>query len=435
MDSAGIPGLAIAMVSRGKVSSTSAIGVRQAGSSERITDTTVFEAASLSKPVVAYIVMRLIDAGSITLDQPLSKILALESHDPRAEVVTARMVLSHSTGLQNERIDSDTLAFAFQPGSSWRYSGEGYTYLGHVLESITHESLTQLADRLAFKPLGMNRSSFVWEERFAGDAATGHGLYGQLLKPGRPNVARAAATLHTTVTDYARFLSAVARGEGLSDSTKAKFTTPAIDVAKGVHWTLGWGLEDGPTGPAIAHHGDNSSAGYTAFAWLDLTTKNGVVYLTNSTEGLSVVGAVMRELSPGLHPGIEALGYETYNAPSRIARNQIYRATLAKGGETGATIYRMLKAKGPPDAFPENLLNRLGYRFLDLGKPADALALFQENVKAFPKSANVYDSLGDGLTAAGRKAEAIEAYRRSLELDPGNNHARDMIAKLSSANL
>ena len=434
MDSAGVPGLAIALISNGKVTGTSAIGVRREGSAERITDTTVFEAASLSKPVLAYMTMRLVDAGSITLDQPLSKILPLDSHDPRANVVTARMVLSHTTGLQNERIDRDTLAFAFQPGSSWRYSGEGYTYLGHVLETVTHESLTQLATRLVFSPLGMKRSSFVWEERFAGDAATGHGTYRQPLTPGRPTIARAAATLHTTVTDYARFLSAVANGEGLSDSVKAKLTTRAVDVANGVHWTMGWGLEDGPTGPAIAHHGDNSSSGFTAFAWLDLTTRNGVVYLTNSTEGLGIVRPVMQEVSRGVHPAVEALGYESYNAPSRSIRNAIYRAALNDGGEAALEVYRTLKEKGPASAFDENLLNRLGYRFLNLNRSGDALAFFQENAKAFPSSANVFDSLGDGFVAAGRNQDAIGAYRRSLQLDPSNNHARDMIAKLSTGN-
>ena len=431
IDSAGIPGLAIAIVSHGRVARTLAYGVRMAGSPERITDTTVFEAASLSKPVLAYITMRLVDAGSIALDQPLSGILPLESHDPRANKVTARMVLSHTTGLQNERIGSDTLAFAFEPGAQWRYSGEGYTYLGHVLEAITHESLQHLATRLVFAPLGMTRSSFVWEERFAGDAATGHGLYGETRPPARPHVARAAATLHTIVRDYAQFLSAVSRGEGLSDSSKVRLTTRAIDVVNGVHWTHGWGLEDGPTGPALAHHGDNSSSGFTAFAWLDLSSKNGVVYLTNSTEGLSIVRALMQEISPGAHPGVEALNYETYDAPSRVVRNAIYQAALTNGGEAGLKLYRVLKDKGPAAAFPEGLLNRLGYRFLDLARANDALAFFQENVKAFPSSANVYDSLGDGFVAAGRNAEAIDAYRKSVQLDPSNTHAKDMIVKLS----
>src|SRR4029078_6796963 len=332
---------------------TSAIGVRQAGTNDRVTDTTVFEAASLSKPVLAYMVMRLVDAGSITLDQPLSRMLKLESHDPRADLITARMVLSHTTGLQNERIGSDTLAFAFQPGSSWRYSGEGYTYLGHVLETITHESLTQLATRLVFAPLQMKRSSFVWEERFAGDAAIGHGTYAETRTPARPAEARAAATLHTTVIDYATFLRAIARGEGLTHSAKAKLSTRAVDVANGVHWTLGWGLEDGPTGPAIAHHGDNSLSGFTAFAWLALARGNGVVYLTNSTEGLAVVRPVIQQVSPGSHPGGEALGYEAYNAPSRIIRNQIYRTALSSGGAAAVKVYQTLQEKGPASSFPE----------------------------------------------------------------------------------
>ena len=132
---------------------------------------TIFEAASLSKPVFAYLVLRLADRGEFDLDRPLLEMLEYPrvAHDERSKRITARMVLSHGTGLPNW--GGERLTLQFDPGTAYGYSGEGFVFLQKAIERVTGRSLEALARREVFQPLGMTRSSFVWQERFAGNAA------------------------------------------------------------------------------------------------------------------------------------------------------------------------------------------------------------------------------------------------------------------------
>ncbi len=102
------------------------------------------------------------------------------------------------------------------------------------------------------------------------------------------------------------------------------------------------------------------------------------------------------------------------------------------GAGAGLELYDRLKAEFDASAFPETLLNTLGYRFLTLDRPADAVALFERNTREFPESSNAYDSLGDGFAALGNKDAAIASYRRSYELDPRNEHARREAERLAA---
>ena len=136
------------------------------------------------------------DRGRLSLDTPLVRYLAYEDlpDDPRARLITARMVLSHTTGLQNERIGDDTLRLSFTPGSKFQYSGEGYLFLGRVIEEIMRMPLGAAMERLVFRPLGMRRSSFVWEKRFGDNAAVGHGSFGEPRRATRPSPSRSPGT-------------------------------------------------------------------------------------------------------------------------------------------------------------------------------------------------------------------------------------------------
>jgi CubicO group peptidase (beta-lactamase class C family) len=208
MDTAGVPGAAIAIINRGRVS-IEGFGYTDSAGGRKVDRNTVFEAASLSKPVIAYATLKLADIGRLSLDTPMVRYLVYPDlpRDVRARLITARMVLSHTTGLQNERIGDDTLKLSFTPGSKFQYSGEGYVYLGRVIEEITQMPLAVAMEQLVFRPLGMRRSSFVWENRFANNAAVGHGSFGELRRPTRPSVGRAPSSLHTTALDYATFFA------------------------------------------------------------------------------------------------------------------------------------------------------------------------------------------------------------------------------------
>src|SRR3954468_3894286 len=137
MDSAMIPGLALALIDGDKIVWRGGFGSPDSKSGKVSADRTVFEAASLSKPVVAYAGLKLVDAGQLDLDRPLVRYTAYTDFhgDTLGNLVTARMVLSHTSGLQNERTGSDSLRFSFTLGARFQYSGEGFALLGKAIEA------------------------------------------------------------------------------------------------------------------------------------------------------------------------------------------------------------------------------------------------------------------------------------------------------------
>jgi CubicO group peptidase (beta-lactamase class C family) len=423
MDSAGIPGAAIAIIRQGRLVHAEGFGYVQSDGGRRVDRNTVFEAASLSKPVIAYAALKLADRGRLSLDVPLVRYLAYADlpADPRAQLITARMVLSHTTGLQNERIGDDTLRLSFTPGSKFQYSGEGYTYLGRVIEELTRLPLAAAMDQLVFRPLGMPRSSFVWEKRLDDNAAVGHGSFGEPRRPTRPSIGR-ASTLQTTALDFGTFMVAVLRGTGLKAQTWRAMMTPAIEVAPSIQWGLGWGIESGSPGTSMWHHGDNSNTGFTAFTLLNVRQRCGVVYFANTVSGLSIAKEVAALVS-GSHVSAAWIGYDRYTAPALVLRRRIGRTLRASGAAAAIAEYRQLERDRTP-GISEGLLNSAGYLLLTRGDVAGAILVFEENVRAYPTSANVYDSLGDAYLAAGRDVAARDAYARSVQIDPSNSHAR-----------
>ena len=429
IDTAAIPGSAIAIIDRGRVARIQGFGYADSIGGRRVDGNTVFEAASLGKTVVAYAAFRLVDSGRLSLDVPLVRYLAYTDlpAGARARRITARMVLSHTTGLQNERIGDDTLRLSFTPGEKFQYSGEGYVYLGRVIEQITQMPLATAIDQLVFRPLGMRRSSFVWEKRFDDNAAIGHGSFGEPRRPTRPSVGR-ASTLQTTAVDFGTFLVAILGGAGLRAQTWRAMTSPAADVAPSIQWALGWGIESGTAGTSIWHHGDNSNTGFTAFTLLNIRRRCGVVYFANSVSGLSIANEVAA-LVPGSHPSTAWIGYDRYTAPASALRRRFGRTLLRSGAAAAVAEFRQLQTAGA-GGVSEGLLNSAGYLLLSRGDVPGAILLFEENVRAYPASANVYDSLGDAYLAAGRDIPARDAFARSVQIDPTNSHARRLADSL-----
>src|ERR687885_690152 len=134
-----IPGFSIAIVRDARLFWHREFGVRRAGSNERVDRHTVFQAGSVSKTVFAYAVLKLCERGILDLDTPLTRYTSerILENDPRLELITARHVLSHSSGLQNWRSEKEPLKIHFAPGEKYLYSGEGYSYLQSVVTHLT----------------------------------------------------------------------------------------------------------------------------------------------------------------------------------------------------------------------------------------------------------------------------------------------------------
>jgi CubicO group peptidase (beta-lactamase class C family) len=438
MKMGGVPGLALAVIRGGKTSWVHGFGVKDTKTRQPVTEETVFEAASLSKPVFAYGVLKLVEQGKLGLDVPLTTYLSKPyiAGDERLAKITARIVLSHRTGFPNWRGDGNLLTIHFTPGERFSYSGEGFVYLQRVVEQITGKPLNEYMTEAVFTPLGMTSSSYVWRTDFDERTAMGHDTDGEPRPLWKPNEAGAASTLNTTAKDYALFVAAVLSGAGLKPSTLREMETTQIAVdpectncterepkepSKTIFWGLGWGIQRTARGDALWHWGDNGV--FKCFVMAEPKSRTGVVMFTNSDSGLAIAEQVATEAMGQELLMFAWIKYDRYDSETM----RFSKAVRDRGVDVAITEFEnALKSGG----ISENSINSAGYRLLSKKQTADAIRIFGLNVELHPQSPNVYDSLGEAYMEAGDKARATKNYQKSLALDPKNRNAVERLAEL-----
>lgn len=425
MKVADVPGLSIAVIRDGRIFWTGAFGTVNDSAQTPLNAETVFEAASMSKPVFGYIVLRLVDRGEFDLDRPLFEMLEHPrlAHDQRYKRITARMVLSHGTGLPNW--GGDPLTLRFDPGTAYGYSGEAFVYLQKVIEHVTGHSLEELARREAFQPLGMTHSSFVWQERFAGNAAYARNWLWNVAPITKSPEANAAASLLTTATDYAQFVAAVLNGTGLSPATRDAFLAPVRESDRGVYFGLGIGIEEGPTGRTFFHGGTNGNR-FTSYSLGDLKTGDGLVFLSNSMDGITLVSALADRVFRDDLPRRDLSVYNRHDEASWLGLKAVQRIALESGADPATEKFRELRAN-PNTRFPVENALWLGEILTRLGFTSLGTEVFQTAVDDAPGSVRAHLALGEALESAGEHSAAIESYRRALALEPDSHDAQRRI--------
>ncbi len=367
----GVPGLSIAVVHGGRVVWSGGFGTVNDSARRPVDTATVFEAASLSKPVFTYLVLRLADRGELDLDRPLFELLEYPrlAHDPRYRKITARIVLSHATGLPNW--GGDTLHLRFDPGTDYGYSGEGFVFLQKALERATGLPLDALAEREVFRPLGMTRSSYVWQERFAGNAAWATDWLWRVAPLNRYADGNAAASLVTTAGDYARFVAAVLTGSGLSAGMWKTFLAPGRETDPGIHIALGIRVEDGAAGRRFFHSGSNGRR-FTCYMEGDPGTGVGMVFFTSTYGGTRLVRALASRVFGDAHPPRHWDWYDRYDDPRLLAIRSVQRAAVERGPGPARERLRTVQA-APATRLSFDDVLELG-AFLS-GRGLDSLAL------------------------------------------------------------
>jgi CubicO group peptidase (beta-lactamase class C family) len=304
-----VPGVAVALVRDRRVVAQRGFGVKRAGGDDPVDENTVFEACSMTKPVFAYVVLKLREAGDLDIDKPLDEYLdePYLSDDPRHKRITARMVLSHTSGFPNwrkgGRQGGGSLKTEFEPGTKFQYSGEGFLYLQRVVEHRTSAPADELVRRKLLEPLRMRHSDMVWQDRFEKLAAAGHDAEGK-PEANRPlyKSPNAAYTLYTTPGDYALFLIEIMRADraapqSLSKESVAEMLTrtsnvESIDNARG----LGWAIQKTPRGDRIHHSGANGT-GFRCYCRFDPADGSGIVIMTNAIGGKKLYDALLEGLA------------------------------------------------------------------------------------------------------------------------------------------
>ena len=273
----------------------------------------VFQAASLSKTVFAYEVLKLVEQGKLELDAPIMKYLPQGYRhqfnpfatkppfkidivtDSRIQEVTIRMVLNHTSGLPNWA--SGSLSFDSTPGAKWQYSGEGFVLLQRAVEKVTGKPLDKLMIEQVFKPQAMSHSDYIWSSQLEQNMLPGNKANGAPRARWDFTTPIAPVTLYTSAADYGNFLVTL-----LNDGYLLKQiaeTPVTVDPSLNLSWGLGWGIERTKDDLFIWHWGNNP--GYRAFVIASVRTGNGFVMLTNSENGLKLAKPITQKVLPGEH--------------------------------------------------------------------------------------------------------------------------------------
>lgn len=285
-----IPTLGIGIITDGKLKQVKVFGVLKKGVSAPYN--TIWNVASLTKPVTAITVLKLVSLGKWDLDEPLYKYWTDPdiAKDPYLKLLTTRIVLSHQTGFPNWRYNNESkkLDFKFKPGTQYQYSGEGFEYLRKALEKKFHKTLDQLASELVFEPLKMNDSQFIWNDKIdLSRYAVNYDNKGNAYEPTKNKTASAADDLITTVEDYSQFLCSILNSDGLSKKVFDDMNSHQVATKKNKYFGLGFEIYDLGNGNYALSHGGADKGVQTIFILLP-KTKQGLVLFTNVDDGYKV---------------------------------------------------------------------------------------------------------------------------------------------------
>ena len=331
MESANVQGLSLSILNNNQKVYAKAYGFKNKLKDEMLDTSTVLFAASFSKAVFAFLTLKLIQEKVIDLDKPLYQYLSKPlsdyeyyselKNDDRWKLFTARMCLSHTTGLPNSRWinvttgETDTIGtmkIYFTPGSRYAYSGEGLKLLQLVEEEVTKKTIEDLAIDEIFNPIGMMRTGYIWHERFDDNYAIGHLASGELNPKKKRKIPVASGSLVTTISDYSRFIEYVMQRKGLNKELFEEMFSPQIEIFskyqfptitnetttenKKIHlsYGLGWGLLKCKYGKAFFKEGHDDAWRNYNINFIDKGIS--IILISNSQNGELIFKELLEKL-------------------------------------------------------------------------------------------------------------------------------------------
>lgn len=331
MESANVQGLSLSILNNNQKVYAKAYGFKNKLKDEMLDTSTVLYAASFSKAVFAFLTLKLIQEKVIDLDKPLYQYLSKPlsdyeyyselKNDDRWKLFTARMCLSHTTGLPNSRWinvttgETDTIGtmkIYFTPGSRYAYSGEGLKLLQLVEEEVTKKTIEDLAIDEIFNPIGMMRTGYIWHERFDDNYAIGHLASGELNPKKKRKIPVASGSLVTTISDYSRFIEYVMQRKGLNKELFEEMFSPQIEIFskyqfptitnetttenKKIHlsYGLGWGLLKCKYGKAFFKEGHDDAWRNYNINFIDKGIS--IILISNSQNGELIFKELLEKL-------------------------------------------------------------------------------------------------------------------------------------------
>ncbi|MCP3063484.1 serine hydrolase [Myxococcus sp. K38C18041901] len=450
-----VPGLSLAVFDQGKLVWAKGYGVKQAGGTEPVTIDTLFQAASISKPVTAMAAMHHAEKNKWSLDENVNDKLVswkLPDNDfTKEQKVTLRRLLSHTAGttvhgfggyavdaplpttqqiLDGEKpANTSAVRVDTVPGTITRYSGGGTTIVQQFLADQLKKPFPQIMKETVLTPLGMKDSTFEQPlpASLAPRAATGTHPDGKSVQGGwhvYPEMAPAG--LWTTPSDLARAALEMSKAtKGQSKRVVSQAMAKQMLTRQPESEAFGIGFMRNPGQGWFGHGGANE--GYRAVMVAFAESGSGIVVMTNSDNGSRLFERLVAS-------AISVYGWKGYTVEPEHPSVTVDLIVRTKGVEDAVAWFKARKTEAPQDKkLSADILNELGYSLMRGGQQADAVKVFEANVALFPQDANAHDSLGEGYVAAGRKDEGAASYRKSLELNPKNDNARKVLETLGTA--
>ena len=240
MDQVGVPAASVAIIENGEIAYTRSYGLKELGSVSKVGGETVFEGASLSKTFLVYVVHKLADESKIDLDMPLYKYLPYEGlqHDERYQLITPRMVLSHTSGIENWKWfgDPEVLEIVKQPGEAYVYSGEGFNYLAKVVEKILGVSYFEYVTSMVLEEFQLQNTYLKYTagteeaEGTPSDYAIGYNPVGKPYNKWKNEFTSSASGIHFTANDYAQLILGMFERDNLSKVRSKSIVQPVLNL-------------------------------------------------------------------------------------------------------------------------------------------------------------------------------------------------------------
>ena len=333
---AKITGLSAVVINDNKIVYQNTFGVKDKRTNEKIDKDTVLYAASFTKPLFAYFFLKLVEKKVFDLDAPVYTYLKKPigeyekwkdlAGEKDFQKITARMILSHSSGLPILRqLYADKLSIIAQPKTRFYYSNEAMNLLGFIVEEHTNRKLEDLINETVFEPLGMKRSGMIWRASFDDNFALGYDKNETLIGAEKRANSRAAGSMVTTAADYAQFVMAMMSKKGLSKKTFKEMLSPQIQVESErgfgplrerfsgkyknikLAWGLGWGLFESKNGQAFFHSGHTE--GWQNYTVVYPKKKIAVILMSNSDNFESVADRILNLTVRDTESPLEWFGY------------------------------------------------------------------------------------------------------------------------------
>ncbi len=408
------------------------------------TPDTRFRLGSITKQFTAMLILQLAEQGKVKLDGKLSEYLP----DYRKDIgdkVTIHHLLTHTSGIpsytgqpgffQNVsrnpyKVDEFIKKYAsgdleFEPGSKYAYNNSGYFLLGAIVERISGKTYEQALQEQIFSPLGMKNTGYdhhdtLIPKRAGGYAKTADGYTNAAYLD--MSIPYAAGSLYSTVEDLYLWDQALYTDQLISEKSKELMFKPFLQ-----NYAYGWAVsnagfkqDDQPV--QIIRHG----GGINGFATM-------IVRLPKEKRVILLLDNTSQNMGPLSETIIKILYNQPYDPPKMPIASVLEKTISENGIDAGIAQYRELKAKESATYdFSEPELNSLGYRLMGAGKLKEAVEIFKLNVEAYPEAFNTYDSLAEAYMNSNEHELAVKNFKKSLELNPKNTNAVEMLKKLEN---